>query len=215
MAEDKFEKLDEDKMRPPTPLPRARIGVGLLSAFFLHQTIFAVGGAVAPIVVSALGDKEYAQYFQYSPVSIVWLLAWASGALCVWRWKKPSVNEWTFPFVPMTGLWFLACYGRADTREQQADMEMGKGMLLACAIIMMLGITTLILGDKWWHRSSLKRLVASIIPGFAYRHAPPDILEPLASPVEPSPEILWQPTPTATEDVLLPNGLPRGPGNRS
>jgi len=210
MAEDKMEKVDADKVRPPAPLPRARIRVGLLSAFLLHQTIVALGSAVAPIVISALGDKEYAQYFHNSPVSIVWLLAWVSGVICVGWWKKPSVKEWTLPFAPMTCFWFLACCVRADTREEQVGADLGKGMLLACAMIMMLGITTLILGDKWWHRSSFERLVASIIPGFAYRHAPSDILERPASPA-----ILWQPAPTATEDALLPNGLPRDPGSSS
>lgn len=212
MSEGAFENGNVEVAAPVSRGPRARIGVGMLSAFLLHQTIVAIGAAVAPIVVSAMGDKEYAQYFHNSPVSIVWLLAWVSGVVCVWWWKKPSVKEWTLPFAPMTCFWFLACCVRADTREEQVGADLGKGMLLACVMITMLGITTLILGDKWWHRSSLERLVASIVPGFAYRHAPPDILERLASPVEPSPEILWQPTPsTADAEIqpLLPNGLPR------
>jgi len=215
MAEDDMEKVDAGKVSPPPPLLRVRVGVGLLSAFLLHQAIIAVGSAVAPIVISARGDKEYAQYFQNPPVSIVWLLAWVSGVVCFWWWKKPALKEWTLPFAPATCFWFLASMIRADTQEEVAGKELGKGMLLVCAMIMMLGITTLILGDKWWHRSSLERLVASIVPGFAYRHAPPDILERPASPVESSPEILWQPPPTATEDILLPNGLPRDPGGSS
>jgi len=204
MSEAKIENAMVEDAISISRWPRARIGVGFLSAFLLHQAIFAVGALLVNILVNAPGNTTSGQHFHNSSGSMVWLLAWASGAALVWWRAKPTPVEWTPPFALATWFWLLFFCMHADIREEQTGGDLGNGMFFACAMITALGIVRWKLGAGLQQAVSLKRMVGKLVPGFTYQDAPQDILERISSTSEPDPEIAQHPIPSTTEAAMQP-----------
>ncbi|MCW3094951.1 MAG: hypothetical protein JWL77_569 [Chthonomonadaceae bacterium] len=211
MAQDERENRAVQEVIQAEQSSGPRIGIGLLAAFLLNQSIYAVLTAFIGLV-----DKvcDGVAVFQNSLSSLLWMVAWTGGTGFFWKRKKPQLTEWILPFTLFVVYWFVAapCLPYPEWQCFALAMFLTTGTVWGLAILVRK--TGFVLGDGHQQKEQIKRWISNVIPAFGrYHDAPQDILGRISSPPEPSPEVLWQPTSHTKESdsqPLLPNGLPRG-----
>lgn len=177
-----------------------KVGGGIVAAYLLFGALVNIMDTLAFPIEHALG---YMQELQAPPALIPRSIGWAVAAGLAWWCFKPSTRIWANCFGLFTLLLMLVSCARADTQEEQISLDSGKGMFFISAIITVVGMTRLRLGEGPQQAKALREMIGlsssepSAIPNESLLRAsaPPELphdtlLRPAKDTAEASPEQL-------------------------
>ena len=172
----------------------ARVVGSILAAFLLFGALTSIMDMFALPIEQAFGCMRDLHDLPYS---VERPIGWSVAAFLAWRLLKPSVRVWTCFFGLFAFLMFVSFLTRADTQEEQISLDAGKGTFVICAIVTVVGIIRLTLGEGRQQSAALKQLIGLSSPELSA--LPEDSLLRASAQPELPHDTLLRPAKDATE----------------